>query len=174
MKKNLISILILALLVVDVVLTAITMFSVTGTNKKTAALVNDIASVLSLELSGAQGEDGENAVAAVSMEDTVPYAIADELTIMLKAGEDGKDHYVIVSVSLAMNSKDSGYKKYGEKMEENVSLIEGEINDVFSSYTLEEARGNEEQIRNEILQRIQKMFDSQFVYKVTFSSIVYQ
>lgn len=172
MKKNLISILILALLVVNVVLTAITMFSVTSTNKKTAALVNDIASVLSLELSN--GEDGENAEVEVSMEDTVPYQIEDEMTIMLKQGEDGKDHYAVVSVSLSMNSRDKGYKTYGEKMGDNVSLIKGEINDVFASYTLEEARGNEEQIRDEILTRIQDMFDSQFVYKVTFSSIVYQ
>lgn len=172
MKKNLISILILALLVVNVVLTAITMFSVTSTNKKTAALVNDIASVLSLELSN--GEDGKNAEVEVSMEDTVPYQIEDEMTIMLKQGEDGKDHYAVVSVSLSMNSKDKGYKTYGEKMGDNVSLIKGEINDVFASYTLEEARGNEDQIRDEILTRIQDMFDSQFVYKVTFSSIVYQ
>ncbi|MBQ7065655.1 MAG: flagellar basal body-associated FliL family protein [Lachnospiraceae bacterium] len=174
MKKNLISILILALMVVNVVLTAITMFSVTSTNKKTAALVNDIASVLSLELSSTQGADGENTEVVVSMEDTVPYAIEDEMTIMLKQGEDGKDHYAVVSVSLAMNSKDKDYKTYGETIGDNVSLIKGEINDVFASHTLEEARGNEEQIQGEILTRIQEMFDSQFVYKVTFSSIVYQ
>ncbi len=171
MKKNLISILILALLIVNVVLTAITMFSVTSTNKKTAAVVNDIASILHLELIGA---NGENAQPEVSMKDTVPYAIEDDLTIMLKPDEDGKDHVVQVAVSLAMNSKDKGYKTYGEKMDENVTLIKAEINDVFSAYTLEEARENEDAIREEILKRIQAMFDSEFVYKVTFSSIVYQ
>lgn len=174
MKKNLISILILALLVVNVVLTAITMFSVTSTNKKTAAVVNDIASILHLELTSGNGENGENAQPEVSMKDTVPYAIEEGLTIMLKPGEDEKDHAVQVSVSLAMNSKDKGYKTYGEKMDENVSLIKAEINDVFSAYTLEEARGNEDAIRAEILKRIQTMFESEFVYKVTFSSIVYQ
>ena len=40
MKKNLISIVILALLIVNIVLTAIMMFSVTGTSRKTAALVD--------------------------------------------------------------------------------------------------------------------------------------
>ncbi|MBD5465822.1 MAG: flagellar basal body-associated FliL family protein [Lachnospiraceae bacterium] len=173
MKKNLISILILALLIVNVVLTAITMFSVTGTNKKTAAVVNDIATILKLELTSGQSEEGGSAVPDVSMKDTVPYSIED-VTIMLNQGEDKKDHVVQVSVSLAMNSKDKGYKTYGETMDENVSLIKAEINDVFSAYTLEEARGNEDAIREEILKRIQTMFDSEFVYKVTFSSIVYQ
>ena len=108
------------------------------------------------------------------MKDTVPYTIEDDLIIMLKPGEDEKDHVVQVAVSLAMNSKDKGYKTYGEKMDENVSLIKAEINDVFSAYTLEEARENEDAIRDEILKRIQTMFESEFVYKVTFSSIVYQ
>ena len=43
MKKNLLSILILSLLVVNIVMTAIMLFSVIGTNKKTAAIVTDIA-----------------------------------------------------------------------------------------------------------------------------------
>ena len=42
MKKNLISIIILALLIVNIVLTAIMMFSVTGTATKTSALVDNI------------------------------------------------------------------------------------------------------------------------------------
>ena len=46
MKKNLISIIILALLVVNIVLTAIMMFSVTGAANKTAALVDNIATAL--------------------------------------------------------------------------------------------------------------------------------
>ena len=57
MKKNLISIIILALLIVNIVLTAIMMFSVTTTNRKTAALVGDIASAISLDLG--TGEIGE-------------------------------------------------------------------------------------------------------------------
>ena len=46
MKKNLISIVILALLIVNVVLSSVTLISVTGTNKKTAALVGDIAAAI--------------------------------------------------------------------------------------------------------------------------------
>ena len=57
MKKNLISIVILALLIVNIVLTSIMMFSVMSTNKKTAALVGDVAAAISLELG--TGEGGE-------------------------------------------------------------------------------------------------------------------
>ena len=50
MKKNLLTIIILALLVVNVVLTGIMMFSVTGAMNKTSALVTDISTALNLEL----------------------------------------------------------------------------------------------------------------------------
>ena len=61
MKKNLISIIILALLIVNIVLTAIMMFSVTGTATKTSALVDNITRALNLELT-AKGDAGASAV----------------------------------------------------------------------------------------------------------------
>ena len=66
MKKNLLSIVILALLIVNLVMTSIMMISVTGTNKKTAAIVTDIASILKLELNP-NGET-ETAEEVVSLE----------------------------------------------------------------------------------------------------------
>lgn len=174
MKKNLISIVILALLIVNIVLSAITLSSVVSTNKKTAALVTDIASAIQLDL-GISGDEEEAAEETISMEDVEPYDIA-EMTIPLKKDEngDGKDHFALMSVTLSMNTKDKGYKSYGSDMDTRVSLIKGEINDVVSQYTVDEARESNHEIEEEILQRIQTMFDSKFIYKVTISSAIYQ
>ena len=72
-EKNLISVIILALLIVNIVLTAIMMFSVAGASKKTAALVDNIATALNLELSS--GTEGAGAEEAVSMADTETYSL---------------------------------------------------------------------------------------------------
>lgn len=173
MKKNLLSIIILALLIVNIVLTSIMMFSVTGASKKTAALVNDIAAVLDLELEANKAND-ENQVVEVAMEDMEVYELSEKLTIPCKKGEDGKDHYYIANVSLSMNTKDSGYKKYKDTLKTKESLIESEIYEVFSDYTLDEVVADTEGIKKEILARIQKMFDSEFIYKVSFSGTLYQ
>ena len=98
MKKNLMSVLILALLIVNIVLTVITMVSVTSTNKKTASVVNSIATVLNLELNTSGDDTAEK---EVSIDDTAVYNIEDSMTIPLRKGEDGKEHYALVSVSLA-------------------------------------------------------------------------
>ena len=62
MKKNLVSIMILALLIVNIVLTSIMMFSITSTNRKTASLVGDVASAISLDLQGSGGGDRKSVV----------------------------------------------------------------------------------------------------------------
>jgi len=171
MKKNLLSILILALLVVDIILTSITMFSVTTTNKKTASIVTQIASVLELDLNAA-GEDGAQEV--VSIADTAVYDIAEEMTIPLKTGADGEAHYALVSVSLSMNTKNEDYENYGETISAQESLIRGEIVEAFSKYTMEEIKADQNLVREDILKRIQEMFDSDFVYKVSFREIILQ
>lgn len=171
MKKNLISIVILALLVVNIVLSSITLFSVSGTNRKTAALVTDIAAAINLDLGGQTEEEKQEVT--VSMADVVTYDITD-LTVPLKKGEnDEKEHYAMLSVTLSMNSKDKDYKTYGD-LSARESLIKGEINDAVSQHTADEARENSHAIEEEILQRVQAMFDSQFIYDVTFSSILIQ
>ena len=100
MKKNLISIVILALLVVNIVLSSITLLSVSGTNRKTAALVTDIAAAINLDLGGQTEEEKQEVT--VSMADVVTYDITD-LTVPLKKGEnDEKEHYAMLSVTLSM------------------------------------------------------------------------
>lgn len=171
MKKNLISIVILALLVVNIVLSSITLLSVSGTNKKTAALVTDIAAAISLDLGGQTEEEKQEV--SVSMADVVTYDITD-LTVPLRKGEnDEKEHYAMLSVTLSMNSKDKDYKTYGD-LSTRESLIKGEINDAVSQHTADEARENSHMIEEEILQRVQAMFDSKFIYDITFSSILIQ
>ena len=161
MKKNLISIIILALLIVNIVLTAIMMFSVTGASKKTAALVDNIATALDLELVSNEEAEVEE---VVSMADTETYSIAEPMTIPLKKSEgDDKDHYCIVSITLAININAEGYKDYGSYL----STKEGLIN------TMEEARNDQEKIKQEILERIQAMFDSKFIYNVSFGDIMF-
>ena len=146
MKKNLLSILILALLVVNIVLTAIMMFSVTGAMKSTTALVGDIAAVLALELD-LGGADANRP----SMEDTEVYDIADVLTT-LKDDGSGTVHYASVAVSLQLDSKHDDYKKYGEAetMAAKDSIIRAAIIEVISSHTLAEFQADTDGIRNEL------------------------
>lgn len=174
MKKNLISIIILALMVVNIVLTAIMMFSVAPASKKTAALVDNIATAMDLELAASNG--GEAPEEVVSMADTETYSFANKMTIPLKKSEgDDRDHYCIVTITLSINTKADGYKEYGsaDSLAAKEGLLKDEINSVFAQYTMEEARDSQEIIKEQIIDRIQKMFDSKFIYNVSFGDIMF-
>lgn len=174
MKRNLLSILILALLIVNIALTAIMMFTFNSTFSKTAALVNDIAGVLDLEVNGPV-TNYEGSSNTISLADTVTYDLPESMTIPLALGDDGKAHFVMVSVSLSMDSNNADFKNYKlEGVSERKSLIQSEITEVFGEYTLDEARADTEGLKKEILQRLQQLFGSDFIYKVSFSEIVWQ
>ena len=172
MKKNLISVLILALLVVNLALTAIMMFSVTSASKKTAALVDDIAKTLNLELKAQTGNAGTPAVPIADIE-TYSLEGGEALTIALKPDEDGTAHYCLVSITFSINMKADGYKTYGSDLSAQEELIKGEVISVFGQYTMAEARANETQIREEILTHVQNMYDSDHIFNVSFGSIIY-
>lgn len=169
MKKNLLSILVLALVLVNVILSAVMMFSVLSTNKKTAALVNSVASILNLEMPQ-PGEEEK----VVPMSDLAFWNLEGKMTIPLRneEGDDGKPHYLVLDgVAFSMNTKEKGYKTYGEEVAAGsyASVIKDEITNVVSSHTVSECTNNFEEIREEILKRVQNLFDKDFIYSIAIS-----
>lgn len=170
MKKNLMSVLILALVFVNIILTAVLAFSIIPSVKKTNQLVDIISSAISLELEGGK----QNKSSSVPMSQIATYDLEDDMTINFKQGSDDKAHYVVLKASISMDTKSDGYKEYGEKISEKESIIKNEINNVVSSYTYEEFRDNQQEVQDEILSNLQGLFDSDFIVSVGFSSVTCQ
>lgn len=170
MKKNLMSVLILALVVVNLVLTAILTITVLPQAKKSNELVEKVCSAIDLEL---QSGEMKNA-SSVPMDKLATYDLADSLTINLKDSKDGSSHYAVIAVTLSMNTESDGYKTYGEKLDEKASLIASEINNIVGKYTIEEMKADQESVQEEIQADLQKLFDSDFIVGVGFKQVTYQ
>ena len=172
MKKNFISILILGCTIVNLIVSAITMFSVVTTNHQTAKIVKGVASVIDLEL----GTTDENANKTnVPIENIVTYSIPEQMTIGLKSDADGTPHYCMVTVFFSMDSKHEDFKKYGESVSGNELIFKSIVGDVIQQYTIDEARINQEEMQEEILRKVQEKYQgSDFIFEVSFSDIVFQ
>ncbi len=166
MKRNLLSIIILALLVVNIVLSAIMMVSVSSASKKTAKLVSDISALVGIEINGLPESEHTQ---AVSMADTAVHNVEGDLTIPLKKGEDGADHYAVGSVSLSLDTKNKDYKNYSETMADMDGIIKDIVFEVMGNYTVDDARSSYEAIKAEILAKLQERFDSTFIYSVSYN-----
>lgn len=180
MKNNLLTIIILALLIVNIILSGIMMISFMGTNKKTADLVSDIAAVLNLEL----GVGEEEVEAEIPMSQQTPWALEGALTIPLQSEQvldesgnvvSSKEHYIMFNVSFSLYTKGDGYKDYGATFGDYETLIKDAINSTVSSHTIDECRNDFETVREEMLEAVRGLFDkNEFIYKIAISEIKYQ
>ncbi len=168
------SVIILALVAVNVVLTGIIMFSTVSANRKTIALVDDIAAILNLELESNSSAEEVAAEEMVLPENSEVYDIADPMTVALKDSGDGKDHYALCSVSFSINTQHEDYKTYQPMLAAKESKIKSEIIEVVGGYTKEQAQADVHEIEQAILSKVQAMFDSTFVYEAYFRDIKFQ
>ena len=179
MKKNLLSIIILALLIVNLAMTGFMLLSVMTTNSQTAHLISDIAAALELEANGGStGGFSGSATGNVAVTDVATFGFTgdEKLTINLKAGADGKSHYMVVEVVFSMNKASADYATLGT--EENLAnvkeVVKSEITNTLASYTMEELQGGMDAVaRESILENVQAMFNSNFIYDISFSSVLY-
>lgn len=183
MKKNLLSLLILVLLIVNIAMTAVMMISVTGTNKKTAELVTSIATAMNLQLYTPDG----SSVADVPLSETDSYENIEAMLIPLSpsivvnpdgsTSQSSKPSYFGFKLSLQQNTKHKDYKKMGgtENLDSKKSLVTDAVTRVVSAHTLEECQTPEgiDGIKKEILAEIQRLFGSDFIYKIGLSDLKY-
>lgn len=171
MKKNLMTMVVLALVLVNLILTAILTITVLPETKKANELISQVCSAINLELRS--GEAVSN-VTNVPIDKLATHDIADSLTINLKDSGDGESHYAVITVSLSMNTDSSGYKTYGATLSEKDSLIKSQINSVVSGFTYEEFKGDQQKVQDAILNDLQRLFDSDFIVSVGFPTVTCQ
>ena len=180
MKRNMLSILILALLVVNLVMNAVMLLSVMSTNSKTAKIISDISAALELETGGAKSNEAGFARESgdIPVSESAYYELSgdDEMTIALKAGSDGKQHYALVDLVLSMDTTNEDYATYGTS--DSLTTLKGKIKSVVQNvvggYTMDDAKNSEGAIKQEILKQLQKMYGSEFIYDVSFSKFLCQ
>lgn len=170
MKKNLITVITLALVVVNLVLTVILTITILPETQKANELITKVCSAIDLDLESGSAISNAN----IPIDQIEVYNIDDEQTINLKQDGDGKDHFAMLTVSISMDTKNSDYKDLKPQVEEKVNLIKGDINNIVSQYTIDEIKNNQSAVQDEILKDLQKMFGSDFIVAVGFPTAQYQ
>ena len=67
---------------------------------------------------------------------------------------------------------DPAYESYGATLTERESLIVGVINEVIGDYTADEVTARGDEIKAKILDKLKEMFESPFIYDITFSKLI--
>lgn len=169
MKKSLLSIVILALVFANFVLSAIIMLTLVPSTKQANELITKVCEAIHLEVnSGATNGLSNLPISQISV-----YKVKEgnNITTNLAQGNDGKAHYVVFAVSLNLNNQSEEYVSNNTtSLSEKESIILDEVNKVVRSYTLDEvnAEGGVEKMNKDMLKRLQNIFGSEYIVGISF------
>ena len=162
MKKNLISVLILALCFANLVLTALLIFTIIPETKKANNLIDQVCEAISLDLNSGTATSGSQ----LPQDQIVDYA--------LTADDDGNTHYLVCGISLSLNKKSDGYKTYGEDLSAKKNVILADITDIIGDYTMEQYNTDKSAVHDKILKTLQKKFGADYIVDVNIVSSLTQ
>lgn len=171
MKKNILTIIILATTLINMTLMIVMLFVFLPNVKQTNHLITKVAQTVDLELENVVVKEDK-----VTISDMEPYKSTDVagLTVNLKKEEgDNKTHYAVIKWSLGMNKKHKDYAKMKPLVEANESRIKEVIRTEVEKYTINNVLENKEKIKDDVLKVLQDdVFGSDFIISVTFGDFV--
>lgn len=167
MRKNLISVIILAICIVNLVLNALLVFVFVPATKKTDNLVTEIAAILNLELE----KDSNGEPVGPNIKDVMTYTLEEAATINLKEDGTATSSYAVIAISISMDGSHKDYKDLSTKLAETESWIFDVTRNVVQQYTYEEINDAQiqEKIKKEITAGLQEKYQTDCIYDVTFS-----
>ena len=167
MKKNLMTVIILALVFANFVLTAIMMFTIVPTTQKANQLITKVCEAIDLELNSGAASGLSN----LPIDQIATYNVSggEKMTINL-----ADDHYALVAVSLSINKESERYKDATTTiLTEQESIIKNTINQVIRQYSKEDLK-NSEKVQDEICKSLQKTYGTDYIVGVNFATLTVQ
>ena len=144
MKRNMLAIVILAATLVNVVLTALMLFTVIPKAQRTDALIQKICAIIDIELEDPDAAD----YAEIPFEDRVTYPLTSTLTVNLaKTYGDTKSPYAQIEVTLMLNKKAEDYEKIQPLLANYEPIIRSIISDEIAKYTTDNLNENKDAIQ---------------------------
>lgn len=174
MKKNILTIIIMALTVINVILTAVVLFTTVPAMSRTNNLIKKITEVVDLELEA----DEKSADNTVSIKDRENYSFtnsAGTLTINLQKSENKKEHWAqLDSVYVTVNKAGEDYKSLVENLEGKESDVLSIVTDVIGGMDYETVSSKKSEMRLEIVKKLQEHFETESIIDVSFDNLRFQ
>ena len=171
MKKGVINLLILSLVLVNLVLSIVLVFTFIPSVNKTNTLINKICKIIDLDVDGDEG-----AVTDVPIENLeyVPVVFSEGKTeqVFNLKGTSDKSSHIKLSVILAVNTKHDDYDSKSAALTSAMSYISGNIGDIVMDYTAAQANTAKKEMEQRVLKMLQEYFSSDFIYDVSFSQFI--
>ena len=177
MKKSMLNVITLTLVLINLILTGLLTFSLVSTSQKTNNLITKVASIIDLDIAGGVSDANGNGPTTVGIEnlETIDIVNGDERKLTISVtGSDGKTHYAVVNVVMSLNKTSKDYEKKKENINNGMKLIVSEVYNTVSSYPHDQVVANKANIEQTLLTKMQDMFQTDMIYKVSITQVLVQ
>lgn len=182
MKKNILSILILSLCFLNIILSALIVFTMVPTIIKTNKLIGKVASNIDFEI---EGQKKEEDIKDISIEDIETYHVVDDimvnLTIPSNTAEESnnsntvKNNMALINVSLSVNKTSASYKSIGANLINYESIIKEAIINEISKLTLVNFKDSRDNVKAPIVEEINKQLQAEdLIISISFGKYIAQ
>jgi len=174
MKKNMLTIFVIAICVINLLLTSIMMFVMLPAFSNMNSIVSQVSSILSLELESNSSEESAYSISDIEIKSVTFDENGNKQTINLAPSSDGKSHFgILTGVKFGLNTKADDYEDVVEVIDEKSSVLTDIVKEVIASFS--EDNITEAAIKDEALKRINDVLDgSHCVVSITLDGFMHQ
>ena len=169
MKKNILTIVIMAASVINLILTIVLIFSVMPAMNKTSNLIDKVSSLIDLEI---ESESEENA--AVPMEDRdstiITYEANVNINLKKETGEDSNHYAVISGVTVTYNKNEDDYEDVKALIDANQVYVNDAVSETIGAYTASTI--SQTAVKEEAVKKLQEMYDTKSIIDVSLSNFL--
>ncbi len=172
MKKNLITVLILAISIINLVFNIILFFVFMPSVAKTNKLIGDISEVLDLELAS----QSASSAGQVDVNNLVEFKLEEGSPINLASNGDDELHALKYGITIKMDKTAKDYEKINTTLSTSTSYIYDITRDVVGQYTYEQVIdvNVRKEIKEKLLVEFKQYFNTECIYSVEFYDWVAQ
>ena len=173
MKKNILTIIIMASCLLNLILTAVIVFAVVPTMNKTSQLVDKVATAIDLETD--EEASGDYSIDN-SIDNLEPYSIAFEnkQTINLKPDEgDNTSHFAVLEgVTISFNKEAEDYKEVSESVKAKDVYITEIVKETIADQSMKTL--NQNAVKEQALAKIQDLYGSKCIVRLALDGFMFQ
>jgi flagellar FliL protein len=174
MKKSMLNVITLALVLINLILTVLLTFSLVSTNNKTNNLISKVSQIIDLDVEGVTPSTSTSTGTSITDTTYIDVSSNDSTDITVSYTDSGKTHYVVLNVSLGLNTKARDYETKRTSIENNMRVIVSQINTEALKYSYNQVTTNKATIEENLLTYLQDLFETDMITSVTLTKIVAQ
>ena len=164
MKKNILTIVILAATLINLVLSVVLVFSVMPPMNKTSTLVDKVASVIDLEIEDENVKEQE-----YTIDDLEPYVkkydAAVNINLKRDAGDDANHYAQLAGWTLSLNTKADDFSSIKESLTTKDVYVDDIVKETISSYTATTLDFTK--CKAEIIKKVQEKYNTKAIVDIS-------